>query len=140
MKLPESLFRSALIAAVLTVPATLAAQVEDVQDSVYYDDMTYGQPDADSIAYEYEEAVDYTTYNTALVRQAESGELWAQYCLGEIYEFGKGTQIDFEEMARWYIAAANHPEAYYHEACYAAGWCYENGEGIAANKIGRAHV
>lgn len=76
------------------------------------------------------EGIDYNTYNTALVQQAESGDAYAQNGLGVCFANGVGVTQDYAKAVEWLTKSANqgHPGALYRLAM-----CYENGYVVYRN-------
>lgn len=63
-----------------------------------------------------------------LVQQAEQGNLTAQFALASRYELGQDLIQDYEQAARWFLAAAKQGHV---EAQYKLGRMYDNGRGVA---------
>ena len=59
---------------------------------------------------------------------AKSGDPFAQYNLGVMYEFGQGVEADDTEAVKWYRRAANQNDG---EAQHDLGLMYEAGNGVA---------
>lgn len=64
---------------------------------------------------------------TGLVQQAEHGNVAAQFALAVIYELGQELIQDYEQAARWFLAAAKQGHV---EAQYKLGRMYDNGRGV----------
>jgi len=62
-----------------------------------------------------------------LVQQAEQGNIVAQFALAGKYELGQDLIQDYEQAARWFLAAAKQGHA---EAQYKLGRMYDNGRGV----------
>ena len=75
-----------------------------------------------------EKNIDYSKYNDALVKKAQSGDARAQNNLGYCYENGLGVTKDYNEAVKWYRKAAEQGNAY---GQYNLGLCYENGDGVS---------
>lgn len=62
-----------------------------------------------------------------LIEKAESGDIEAQYELGNIYQYGYDVEKDYKEALKWYekSASQNHPDSN-----YKLGYFYENGYGV----------
>eukprot|EP00466_Bigelowiella_natans_P014946 jgi/Bigna1/126232/aug1.2_g940 len=58
---------------------------------------------------------------------ADMGEVRAQYYLATCYHFGRGTEVDYEEAAKWYNRAALSDHA---DSCAVLGFLYESGKGV----------
>ena len=71
--------------------------------------------------------IDYSTYNDALYRKAQSGDAKAQYYLGDCYYDGKGVAKDYSQVVYWYRKAA---EQGYALAQADLGYCYQKGYGV----------
>ena len=71
--------------------------------------------------------IDYSTYNDALYRKAQSGDAKAQYYLGDCYYDGKGVAKDYSQVVYWYRKAAEQGNMYGQNNL---GFCYENGYGV----------
>ena len=71
--------------------------------------------------------IDYTKYNDALVKKAQSGDAKAQISLGECYYFGNGVSQDYTQAVYWFRKAA---EQGYASAQNNLGWCYQKGNGV----------
>ena len=61
-------------------------------------------------------------------KEAEAGQAWAQYEVGECYYYGKGVSKDYAEAAKWWRLAAEQGDA---KAQRSLGWCYDSGEGVS---------
>ncbi|MDE6792342.1 MAG: hypothetical protein K2J48_04595, partial [Muribaculaceae bacterium] len=75
---------------------------------------------------EYRKALEY--YNKA----AEGGDVQGQYCLGNIFFYGReGIPVNYAEAVRWFeeAAKAKEPDSIFHLAI-----CYSNGLGVEANQ------
>jgi len=46
-----------------------------------------------------------------IIKAAEQGHAEAQFNLGEIYSFGEGVQLDFDEAIKWHLKAAEQADA-----------------------------
>ena len=75
-------------------------------------------------------AIDYSTYNDALYRKAQSGDTKAQTFLGNCYYGGKGVAKDYGQAVYWYRKAADQGHA---PAQYNLGTCYDDGKGVSQN-------
>ena len=73
-------------------------------------------------------SIDYSTYNDALYRKAQSGEARAQNSLGLCYHDGKGVTKDYSQAVYWYRKAADQG---YASAQYNLGYCYKKGNGVS---------
>ncbi len=62
--------------------------------------------------------------------KAEQGDAGAQFILGDMYDYGKGVEVDYKEAVKWYglAAAQGHPHA-----LFKIGLMYDNGEGVPQN-------
>lgn len=58
---------------------------------------------------------------------ATSGNVTAQYELGECYYYGHGVSVDYSKAIHWYHQAAKQG---YNEAEFALGYCYHIGKGV----------
>ena len=74
--------------------------------------------------------IDYTKYNDALVKKAQSGDAKAQNSLGECYYFGNGVSQDYNQAVYWYFKAAKQGNAV---AQYNLGVYYHAGKGVVQN-------
>ncbi|MEO1574027.1 MAG: caspase family protein [Pseudomonadota bacterium] len=75
-----------------------------------------------------------SNYEDVIVKwrgEAERGDATAQYYLGEMYERGLGTDVDYSEAARWYAAAA---EQGLRAAQTNLGMLYEQGLGVEQDR------
>ncbi|MGY8840549.1 MAG: tetratricopeptide repeat protein, partial [Pseudomonadales bacterium] len=61
---------------------------------------------------------------------AEQGHMEAQFCLGDIYDKGKGVPINAHESAKWFALSA---EQGYANAQSNLGNIYRRGEGVPQN-------
>ena len=75
-------------------------------------------------------AVDYTTAATLYRLAAAQGLDAAQFMLGEMCYYGRGTAQDNAAALMWFHLAAAQG---YHRACYMVASCHENGHGVAAD-------
>ena len=62
-----------------------------------------------------------------LIARAETGDILAQYQLGNMYYNGEGVSVNYKEAFRWYRMAAGEGHA---EAQYYVGHLYHNGQGV----------
>lgn len=65
-----------------------------------------------------------------LKRAAEHGNADAQYELGDCYNYGEGTEKDYNKAFKWYLKAAKQDHCL---AQYAMGECYTNRYGTSKN-------
>ena len=67
-----------------------------------------------------EKNIDYSKYNEALVKKAQSGDAKAQFDMGFCYEYGFGVSTDLHQAFEWYSKAAEQGERYseYRLACF----------------------
>lgn len=72
------------------------------------------------------DSADMDTY----LRQAQDGDMDAQYNLGILFYNGKGMSRDLGEAARWFLLAAEQGDA---DARYNLGLMYGRGEGVDKN-------
>ena len=75
-------------------------------------------------------AINYDTYNDALVRRAQRGEARAQNDLGVCYHDGKGVTQNYSQAMYWYRKAADQD---YYYAQYNLGVCYYYGLGVTTD-------
>ena len=61
-------------------------------------------------------------------KEAEAGQAWAQYEVGECYYYGKGVSRDYAEAVKWYRKAADQGNA---DAQQGLGRCYYYGTGVS---------
>ena len=61
-------------------------------------------------------------------KEAEAGQAWAQYEVGECYYHGRGVSKDYAEAVKWYRKAADQGNA---QAQFSLGWCYADGKGVS---------
>ena len=74
--------------------------------------------------------IDYSTYNDALYRKAQSGNAKAQSALGDCYYYGYGVDEDETQAVYWYRKAAEQGDA---SGQNMLGFCYRRGTGIDQN-------
>jgi TPR repeat protein len=65
---------------------------------------------------------------TLMLAAAKQGHIKAQYNVGKMYEFGRGTTQSYEQAAKWFLDAAEHGMA---PAAYSVGILYRKGLGVA---------
>jgi hypothetical protein len=63
-----------------------------------------------------------------LQHQAEQGDVWAQFTLGELYRKGEGLAQDFAEALRWHLRAA---EGLHRTSKHILGIMYRDGIGVS---------
>jgi hypothetical protein len=73
---------------------------------------------------------DYRTSLAIWLKQAEGGDLDAQYYVGQLYERGQSGEPDFIRAASWYEKAAAHG---HHASQISLGYLYEKGLGVVTN-------
>ena len=67
-----------------------------------------------------------------LLEKARTGDMRAQFELGEMYETGDGAPPDYKEAVRWYNASA---EQGYSEAQFNLGAMFEKGRGVKQDAL-----
>ena len=75
-------------------------------------------------------AVDYTTAATLYRLAAAQGLDAAQFMLGEMCHYARGSAPDYAAALMWFHLAAAQG---YHRALYMVASCHENGRGVAAD-------
>jgi len=75
-------------------------------------------------------AADQSVVLEMIVESADQGSAAAQFYLGEMFYYGKGTTQDYEEAIQWYTKAAEQGHA---AAQSNLGVMYYIGEGVAQN-------
>ena len=99
---------------------------------------TEGQATADAL----EDAMrafdrgDMSTAFHVFERLAEQGNATAQFYLGDMYDYGKGTHEDDAAAVRWYRMAAEQGHA---EAQNNLGWMHANGHGVPEDNAEAVH-
>ena len=68
----------------------------------------------------------------AFYKEAEAGQAWAQYEVGECYRNGNGVSKDYAEAAKWYRKAAEQRNA---KAQFRLGVCYKWGDGVSKDYV-----
>lgn len=74
-----------------------------------------------------EKNIDYSKYNEALVKKAQSGDAKAQFYMGFCYEYGFGVSTDLHQAFEWYLKAAKQG---YDTAQRDVARFYEHGRGV----------
>ena len=75
---------------------------------------------------------DYKTAMKLWKPMAEKGNAYAQYALGEMYEYGNGVSEDDKQAVKWYRLTAERGLA---GAQYSLGIMYRNGDGVTENHL-----
>jgi len=65
------------------------------------------------------------------IEQETNGYHWAQYIVGDCYDFGKGTDQDYTKAVEWYTKSSEQENSI---AMSNLGVCYHNGQGCDQNK------
>ena len=73
------------------------------------------------------EDIKYEPYSEQLVKKAETGDAASQLRLGDLYERGKGVNINLAEAAKWYSKSAEQGNA---KAKFFLGRMYFSGKGV----------
>lgn len=71
--------------------------------------------------------IDYSKYNDALVKKAQSGDAKAQNSLGWCYQYGIGVTKNYNEAVKWYRKSA---EQGYANGQTNLGYCYQHGYSV----------